>query len=72
MVVKMNGKPILVSEEEKERWYEGIDWVHLGMGTAAYSLVFWVLDYAAYLFVGTHPFPFIKFVGVILSWFGIS
>lgn len=67
MVVKINNKPVQVRSEEDK---EGIDWVYLGVTVTGYSLLVYVLDYAAAIFVGIHPFPFIKFVGVILSWLG--
>lgn len=67
MVTKINGKPIKVKEEEDK---DGIDWLYLGVTVTGYSLLVYVLDYAAAIFVGIHPFPFIQFVGVILSWLG--
>jgi hypothetical protein len=72
MVVKINNKPIQVTEDQDEVWYKEVDWFHISMTTIAYLLVFHVLDLAAASFLGAHPFPFIKFIGVILSWFGIS
>jgi hypothetical protein len=69
MVVKINSRPVLVAEEEEK---EPINWVYLTVSTCGYLLALWIMDFVAATFLHVHPFPFIKFVGVILSWFGIS
>ena len=33
-------------------------------------LIFYVLDYAAFVFIGSHPFPWIKWIGAIVKWLG--
>lgn len=66
MKVTINRKPLRV-EEEKEGL--GINWVYLSVSTIGYFLIFYVLDLAGAAFLGIHPFPFVKFIGVILSWF---
>lgn len=72
MVVKLNGEPLRVTEEEeKEPWYEMIDWTYMTVVTAGTLLMLWVVDYAAVAFMGVHAFPFIKFVGVVLKWLGV-
>jgi hypothetical protein len=68
MVVKINSKPIKVQEDEDDDKHS---WVHFGVSMVGYLLAFYMMDLAAYLFLGVHPFPFIKFIGVILSWFGV-
>lgn len=68
MVTKINGKPIRVEEKEDK---DGIDWVYVGITVCGYSMIFYVLDFAASIFLGVHPFPFIHFVGGILSWLGL-
>lgn len=68
MLVKINNKPIRVEEDAEKK---GISWVYLVVSSTGYLLVFYVLDLAAHVFLGVHPFPFIKFVGVMLSWFGL-
>jgi hypothetical protein len=73
MVVKINHRPIRVEQDEDELvWYKRINWVYMGVSVSGYLLCLYIMDLAGYLFLGIHPFPFIKFVGVILSWFGIS
>lgn len=65
MVVKINGKSVKVEEDEASDF----SWTYLVVTTIGYLLGFYVLDYAAFLFMGVSPFPAIKFIGVILSWF---
>jgi hypothetical protein len=47
MVVKINGKPIKVKEEEKR-----IDWVYLSVTVIGYGLIFWIIRLAAITFLG--------------------
>lgn len=69
MVVKINNKPIKVTEDDNEAWYQEVDWVYMGVSSIGYLLALYAVDLMASVFLGIHPFPFIKFVGVILSWF---
>lgn len=48
MVVKINGKPIQVKEEEDE----GIDWIYLAVTCIGYGLIIWILKVAAMTFLG--------------------
>lgn len=48
MVVKINGKPIQVKEEEEE----GIDWILLGLTVIGYGLIIWIIRLAAITFLG--------------------
>jgi hypothetical protein len=68
MIVKINHKPIRVEEEDEGI---GFSWTYLIVSTCGYLLALWMMDFVAFTFLHVHPFPFIKFVGVILSWFGI-
>lgn len=70
MVVKINGKPIRVSEDDQNPWYREVNWMYILVSTLGYVIGLYVMDYVAWVFLGTHPFPFIKFIGVILSWLG--
>jgi hypothetical protein len=47
MVVKINGKPIRVEEDEKK-----IDWVYLSVTVIGYGLIFWIIRLAAITFLG--------------------
>lgn len=69
MVIKINSKPIQVKEDDEEPWYSKINWMYIFISLTGYLLGFYVLDLAAWNFLSVHPFPFTKFVGVILSWF---
>lgn len=68
MTVKINGKPTLVREDSGK---EKVNWVYLGVSGVGTILSLYVCDLAAVAFLGVHAFPFIKWVGVILGWFGI-
>jgi hypothetical protein len=48
MVVKINGKPVKVSEEKEE----GIDWVYLAVTCIGYGLIIWIIRLAAVTFLG--------------------
>lgn len=48
MVVKINGKPIQVKEEETK----DIDWVLLALTVIGYGLIFWIVRLAWITFVG--------------------
>ena len=47
MFVKINGKPIRVTEDEKK-----IDWVYLTVTVIGYGLIFWIIRLAAITFLG--------------------
>ena len=66
MVIKINRKPIRVEESPKHQ----VNWYYFGCYGIACLLIFYVLDYASYIFIGTHPFPWIKWLGVFLKWLG--
>lgn len=66
MVVKINKRPIKVEEEEEKSF----SWMYLTVSTIGYAMCFYLMDFVAFTFLGIHPFPWIKFIGVILSWFG--
>lgn len=48
MVVKLNGKPIRVSEDTEDK----IDWMYLGVTVVGYGLIFWIIRLAAITFLG--------------------
>lgn len=66
MVIKINRRPIKVEESPKRQ----VNWYWMGCYGFACLMIFYVLDYAAAIFVGIHPFPWIKFMGVFLKWLG--
>lgn len=70
MVIKINSKPIKVEEDGEKEWYQEVDWLYLSISTTGYLLALYAMDLVAAVFLGVHPFPFIKFIGVILSWLG--
>jgi hypothetical protein len=47
MVIKINGKPVQVKEEEEK----GIDWTYLGVTVIGYGLIIWILKIAATTFL---------------------
>jgi hypothetical protein len=67
MVVKLNHKPIVVRDEDSEE--KDFSPVYFAVCCIGYLLIFWVLDYCCFIFLGVHPFPFIKLIGSILAWF---
>lgn len=69
MVVKINSKPIRVRKDDDIDWWKEVDWVYLSVATIGTLLGFYVIDLSAWNFLSVHPFPFTKFIGVILSWF---
>jgi hypothetical protein len=48
MVMKINGKPVLVKEEEEKK----VDWVYLAVTVIGYGLIFWIIRLAAITFLG--------------------
>ena len=48
MVIKINGKPVQVKEEEEKEF----DPILFGMTVVGYGLIFWIVWYAFKLFVG--------------------
>lgn len=48
MVVKINGKPVLVKEEEEKEF----SWIYLAITCIGYGLIFWILKVAAMTFLG--------------------
>lgn len=48
MVVKINGKPIQVKEEEEK----DIDWIYLAVTCVGYGLIIWIIRLAAITFLG--------------------
>lgn len=47
MVVKINGKPLRVSEDEGKK----VDWVYLTVTCIGYGLIFWIIRLAAITFL---------------------
>lgn len=48
MVVKINGKPVQVKEEEEKE----IDWVYMAVTVLGYGLIIWIIRLAAMTFLG--------------------
>jgi hypothetical protein len=48
MVIKINGKPIQVKEEEESEF----SWVYLVVTCIGYGLIIWILRVAAMTFLG--------------------
>ena len=67
MVVKLNQKPIVVRDDDNED--KDFSPVYLAVSTLGYLLIFWIMDYSCFVFFGIHPFPFLKFIGGLFSWF---
>jgi hypothetical protein len=63
MLIKINKKPIHVTEEDDS---EGIDYLYLGVTVCGYLGVLSLLDYTSYLFIGKHIFPFITWLTKLL------
>jgi hypothetical protein len=48
MFKHINGKPIVVKEEEVKK----VDWVYLSVTVIGYGLIFWIIRLAAITFLG--------------------
>lgn len=48
MLIKMNGKPIQVKEEEEKEF----SWVYFAVTVVGYGLIIWILRVAAMTFLG--------------------
>lgn len=68
MVVKINKKPIMVTEEAKEP-INVVAFINIGL----YSLISLasaaLINKVAYLFIGVTPFPALRWVEGIFKWF---
>lgn len=67
MLIKLNNKPIKIEEKPAPA---NPDYVLISVSTLGTLIILYLMDCIAYSFLYIHPFPFIKFIGVILSWFG--
>jgi hypothetical protein len=65
MVIKINSKPIKVTEENEEEQPKG--WLYVVVSGIGYILCFVLLDYVCYTFLSIHPFPFLSWLGRWLS-----
>lgn len=65
MLVKINKKPIKIEEETDNKEFDYALVCVNGLGTL---IVLYLMDCIAYSFLYIHPFPFTKFIGVIISW----
>lgn len=67
MLIKINNKPVTVTEEDDK---SSLSIPYICVSTLGYTLIFWFLDYVCYTFFFVHPFPWITFVGKIISFIG--
>jgi hypothetical protein len=67
MVVKINNKPVIVTENSEEKSFSWTYWCVSGVG---YGLIFWILDYVCFTFCFIHPFPWIVWIGKVISFIG--
>lgn len=65
MVVKINSKPVHVTENDEDK---GIDWLYVSVSTMGYTFLLWFLDYVCYTFFYIRAIPGIHWIGDILSW----
>ncbi len=47
MIIKINGKPLKVKEDEGQ----SIDWMYLAVTVIGYGLIFWIIRLAAITFL---------------------
>lgn len=67
MVVKINSKPIEVTEDPETPTFS---LTYLTVSALGYSLALWILDYVCFTFCFVHPFPFIVWVGKVIFFIG--
>lgn len=67
MLVKMNGKPIRVSEKDDKN---KVDWFYLSGYGVLCTLVLYFVDSLCLSFSSSHVFPFMKYVGEVIRWIG--
>jgi hypothetical protein len=67
MLIKINKKPIEVSEEPET---ESKSFIYYCINYTGYALILYLLDYVCYTFFYYHPLPWITFIGKILSFLG--
>jgi hypothetical protein len=60
MSVKINQKPIVVREDNGKE--KDFSLIYFTVSCIGYFMVFWILDYCCFTFLGVHPFPFIKWI----------
>lgn len=68
MVVKINEKPIMVTEEAKKP-INIVPFINIGLYgfiSLAYAAL---INKVAYMFIGVTPFPALRWVEVIFKWF---
>jgi hypothetical protein len=68
MLIKINSKPVEVIEESTEE--KSFDSVYLCVSTIGYLMIFYIMDLCSSTFLGIHCFPWITWIGKIISWWG--
>lgn len=68
MLININNKPIRVKPETEEQ--KEFSPVYLAVSTSGFLSILWIMDYMYFTFFFKHPFPWIVWVGKILSIIG--
>ena len=65
MLVKINNKPVQVTEEpEASTFNPG----YFCVSVTGFGLILWLVDYVCYIFFYYHPFPLMAKIAEAIQW----